>query len=242
MLYKVFLMECQKLRHSKLLLVTLILPILATVMGSFNFSQNLDILSNSWYDLWTQVLLFYAYFFYPCLLGLYCGYVCKLEHTPNNWNAIFSVPISDTAIFIGKFSIIASLSLITQLFIGLLYLLFGFLMGVEGSLPSQLYLWLILGWVASLAVSSLLLCVALIIRSFAIPISVALAGGIGGLLLLAMGYGLYFPFSLICLGMNTLSPDIPLHTTLSLQTLVNSLFFTLIFTLIGIHTLKKFKY
>ena len=241
MLYKVFLMECQKLRHSKLLLVTLILPILATVMGSFNFSQNLDILSNSWYDLWTQVLLFYAYFFYPCILGLYCGYVCKLEHTRNNWNAIFSVPISDTAIFIGKFSVVACLSLITQLFVGILYLLFGFLIGVGGSLPSQLCLWLILGWIASLAASSLLLCVALSIRSFAMPIGVALAGGIGGLLLLAMGFGLYFPFSLICVGMNTLSPDTPLHTTLLIQILLSSLFFIFTFTVIGINILKKLK-
>lgn len=242
MLHKVILIEWQKLRHSKLFLAITILPILAAAMGSFNFSQNLDILTNGWYDFWTQLSLFYAYFFYPCLIGLYCAYVCRLEHTRNNWNAVFTAPISHTAIFIGKFSIVACLSLITQLFIGLLYLLCGYLLGIEGTLPSQFYMWLLLGWIGSLAASGFLLCTSLLIRSFALPIGIALAGGIGGLLLLAMGYGVYFPFSLICVGMNTLNPDIPLSATLLTQTLFNSLLYIVIFALTGIYALKKFEY
>lgn len=238
MLGKIYITEWQKLRHSKLSLAILILPLVATIMGSFNYSQNLGILTNEWYSLWTQVGLFYSHFFFPASVGLYCAYICRLEHTRNNWYAVFTTPISYSSIFAGKLLAAISLNLITQLFTAILYLVAGYLLGLRSSIPPQFFLWILLGWFASTAIAAFLLCLSLIIRSFAIPIGMGVAGGIGGFILISKGYPLSFPFALFCASMNTNTPEILLEPYFCIQILLSSLLFIIVFSLIGIKYLK----
>ena len=241
MLLKVFKTECQKLHRSKLSLAIFILPILATVMGSYNYAQNTDILNDLWYSLWTQVSLFYAYFFFPSLIGIYCAYICRLEHTGNNWCRVMSAPIPYASIFIGKLLVVIFLNCITQVVITVLYIVSGCLLGFSLQFPPELFLWMLLGLVGSIAVSAFLLCISLFSRSFAIPVGVGIAGGISGLILLSKGYGLYCPFTLICAGMNTVTPDVSLTSTFCFNLIISSFIFTVIFCLVGIWKLKRLK-
>ena len=48
------------------------------------------------------------------------------------------------------------------------------------------------------------------IRAFAIPVAIALAGGIAGLMLTSQGLGYAFPYSLLCLGMRANNPTMAL--------------------------------
>ena len=50
--------ERMKLRHSPVWLAFIILPILPAIMGTFNYLQNISILQDQWYSLWTQHTLF----------------------------------------------------------------------------------------------------------------------------------------------------------------------------------------
>ena len=56
--------ENRKLHGSVIWLACLLLPVIPAIMGTFNYTQNLGILTSSWYSLWTQLTLFYAMFFY----------------------------------------------------------------------------------------------------------------------------------------------------------------------------------
>ena len=63
--------ENKKLRHSVIWAACVIIPIIPAVMGTFNYQQNLGILTGKWYSLWSQLSLFYACFFYAPLIALY---------------------------------------------------------------------------------------------------------------------------------------------------------------------------
>lgn len=64
--------ERMKLRHSPVWLAFFILPIVPAVMGTFNYLQNIDILQDQWYSLWTQHTLFTCYNIFEILFA-FCG-------------------------------------------------------------------------------------------------------------------------------------------------------------------------
>ena len=58
MLFRCIQAERQKLRRSVIFPACLLIPIIPAVMGTFNYQQNTQILTNGWYSLWTQHTLF----------------------------------------------------------------------------------------------------------------------------------------------------------------------------------------
>lgn len=73
MMIHVLRAEQMKLKRSPVWLAFLILPIFPAIMGTFNYIQNVSILQDQWYSLWTQHTLFTCYFFLPALIGVYCS-------------------------------------------------------------------------------------------------------------------------------------------------------------------------
>ncbi|MBM7855327.1 hypothetical protein JOC37_001720 [Desulfohalotomaculum tongense] len=71
--------EWLKLRHSRIWLVLITLPIISVLLGSINYHFNQGVLQNEWYSLWTQVSLFYGEFFLPILIAICCAYICRIE-------------------------------------------------------------------------------------------------------------------------------------------------------------------
>ena len=71
MFLRCFRAEDRKLHASPIWILFFLLPVISAVYGTFNYLQNLGILEDQWYSLWTQHTLFYALFFYhgiPALL------------------------------------------------------------------------------------------------------------------------------------------------------------------------------
>ena len=211
MLMRSFRAECLKLRRSYIWLALAVLPLLSAVLGTFNYLNNLGILTQQWYSLWTQHSLFYCALFAPALTGVYCAYVCRLEHLGHNWNSVMTMPVSPAHVFLAKLGIVSLLSALTQLLIGALFLLSGKYAGITSSVPFELIGWLVRGWWALTVEASLLLCVALVIRSFAIPVGLGILGGFCGIAALAKGFGVYFPFALLQLAMCSNRPDEPMQ-------------------------------
>ena len=75
-----------------------------------------------------------------------------------------------------------------------------------------------------------------ILRAFALPVGIGLAGGLGGMLLLVKGYGLYFPYSLLCLGMRANNTKLALPVG---QFLMTCLLGILVFSFLSIQWIKK---
>ena len=202
--------EFLKLRRSFIWLAMLALPVLSAGLGTANYLNNLGMLTEQWYSLWTQHALFYCTLFAPALTGVYCAYICRLEHLNRNWNAVMTQPVPVGTMLAAKLTVVSVMTALTQLFIGILFIISGKIAGLTAPIPFELVYWILRGWWALTVQASLLLCVALIIRSFAVPVAAGILGGFCGLPALVKGFGVYFPFSLLELGMCSHNPSEPM--------------------------------
>ena len=80
------------------------------------------------------------------------------------------------------------------------------------------------------------LLLSLLIRSFAVPIGIALAGGILGLYMTNHDYGMNYPYSIYCLGMRANNPNMEIST---LTLIVNSIGYIAIFAALSVFYLRK---
>lgn len=238
MLMRCIQAENQKLKHSVIFLACIFIPVIPAVMGGFNYIQNTGILTEKWYSLWTQITLFYSNFFYAPLIALYCSYMWRLEHLNNNWNVLMTAPVSIPSIYLGKLAVILKVTLFTQLWVGILYLITGKLAGLSGVPPFEILVWLLRGTLAAIAIGALQLLLSMMIRSFSLPIGIALIGSIIGLLLSSKGNGNLWPYSLMLMGMNSNKSSDRLQGGL-LPFLLSTAVYFLIFSVCSIIILKK---
>ena len=103
MLKRCILAENRKLHASPIWAMFFVLPILSATYGTFNYLQNLEILTDGWYSLWTQHTLFYSMFFFPAMAATYAAYLWRLEHLGHNWNLIMASPVPPLDLFAAKF-------------------------------------------------------------------------------------------------------------------------------------------
>ncbi len=230
--------EITKLRRSFVWLAIVIMPILSAALGTFNYLGNLGILTDQWYSLWTQHALFYGSLFAPSMIGVYCAYICRLEHLNRNWNTVMTQPVAISVIAVSKLSLVAILAAITQLLIGILFVLSGKLAGLTNPIPPELLSWLFRGWWALVVQASLLLAMAIVIRSFAVPVAAGILGGFCGIAALVKGFGVVFPFSLLPLAMCSNRPNEPMACS-TVGFLISSALYIILGLLISILWMKK---
>ena len=226
-----------KLRRSPVWLAFILLPLIPAFMGTVNYLQNIAILQDRWYSLWTQHTLFTCYFFLPAIIGVYCSYLMRLEHSSHNWNATLSMPVPVAGIYFAKLLNVSLMILLTQAWIGVLFVLSGKIAGIVGPLPVELLSWLMYGTLGGIVIAALQLFISLVIRSFAVPVGLALCGGIAGLPAIAKGFGVWFPYALMSLGMfaNNAGDEMAFTTQ---QFIINSGLYILVFSLLAILWLK----
>ena len=229
--------ESQKLHRSPIWLACFLLPLIPALYGTYTYLQNTGILTGKWYSLWSQLTLFYAIFFYAPLIALYCSYLWRLEHLNHNWNVLMTSPVSIRDIFLGKLTIILKVTVFTQLWLFALYLLCGKIIGLPGLPDRSIFLWGLRGTFAAVAIGSLQLLLSMIIRSFAVPIGIALAGSILGMLAANQGFGMYFPYALMLMGMNS-NKETDVLSGSAFSFLLGCGFYFLLFTGISIRILK----
>ena len=171
--------------------------------GTFNYLQNLEILTDGWYSLWTQHTLFYSMLFFPAMVATYAAYLWRLEHLGHNWNLIMASPVPPLDLFAAKFAVVTKLALLTHGFVFALFVFCGKVFAhLPGLPPVTLPLFLLRGLLGALAVIAAQLVLAMVIRSFAVPIFLGLLGGILGIFAGSKGFSLLWPYALMQAGMN----------------------------------------
>ena len=93
MLKRCIIAENRKLHASPIWVIFFVLPLISAGYGTFNYLQNLEILTERWYSLWTQHTLFYSMLFFPAMVSAYAAYLWRLEHLGHNWNLIMASPV-----------------------------------------------------------------------------------------------------------------------------------------------------
>lgn len=209
-LYKTIMAERIKLRRSPVWLAFFCLPLISAFFGTNNYRMNQGILKSEWLSLWTQHSLFLCFLFMPALIGTYCSYLWRLEHLRNNWNSFLTAPVSHFALYFGKLFQGVLMTILGNVWVFFLYFICGKLCGLNTPVPKAALSWFLFGTLGGIVVCCIQLTLSLWIRSFAIPIGIALAGGIGGMLITNKGLGCFYPYSLYAIGMRANNPNMEL--------------------------------
>ena len=236
MLLRCLRTEVQKCRRSPVWLAFVLLPIFPAILGTGNYLGNIEVLDNAWYSLWSQHTLFSSMFFLPALLGVFCAWQWRLEHTDHNWNSFLTAPVPVRDLYTAKLILAAVVSLLAQACIGVLFLLSGKIVGISNPVPPELPGWLLCGALGGVSVCAVQLFFSLVIRAFAPPVAFSLAGGILGLMFTAQGWGYVFPYSLLCLGMRANNPQMELDL---LPFVLSALVYIVIFALLSLGYFKR---
>lgn len=236
MLLRCLKAELQKCRRSPVWLAFLVLPIFPAILGTGNYLGNLEALENGWYSLWSQHTLFSSMFFLPALLGVFCAWQWRLEHTDHNWNSFLTAPVPVRDLYGAKLILAAVVSLLAQVCIGVLFLLSGKIAGISGPVPPELPEWLLCGALGGISVCAVQLFFSLVIRAFAPPVAFGLVGGILGLMFTAQGWGYAFPYSLLCLGMRANNPQMELDLK---PFVLSALVYTVVFAFLSLRYLQR---
>lgn len=208
MLVKMIRAEQIKLKRSPIWLAFILMPIIPAVLGTLNYLNNLDLLQSEWFSLWTQHTLFTDYFFLPIMLGVYCSYIMHEEENNHNWNKVLTMPLSRSTVFLAKMITAGFMVLLSMVWICILFIISGKAAGIASPVPyGRIVLWCIFGSLGGMVMVSVQLFVSLFIKNFAVPVGIALIGGISGLLFLAKHLGNIYPYSLMAYGMNANAPQ-----------------------------------
>lgn len=208
MLIKLLKTERMKLKRSPVWVAFLLMPIIPALLGTLNYMGNIEILKSEWYSLWTQHTLFTCYFFLPVMIGIYSAYLIRLEHNHQNWNKLLTMPTSLHAVFLAKLLTVSFMIFISELWIGILFVISGKAVGMSTPPPYQsIVLWCLFGTLGGIVMAAIQLLLSVYLKSFALPVGISFAGGISGLVFLAKGLGHIWPYSLMAYGMNSNSPQ-----------------------------------
>lgn len=237
MLLKCVKTEQKKLRRSHIWLVFLVIPIIPAVLGAGNYLNNLEILKSGWFSLWTQHSLFYSNFFYGPLIALYCAYIWRVEHLNHNWNRLMTMPVPVETVFLSKLLLALGCTVMLQFWVWGLFVIAGKAVGLNGMPPTEILVWLLRGSIGGLGIAALQLLLSMIIRSFAVPIALALLGSILGLMAGNGGLGLFWPYALMMMGMNANKDENMVENLAGFG--ISAAFFLILFTAAGIRYLKK---
>lgn len=237
MLLECVRMEQKKLRHSHLWMVFLVIPVIPAVLGAGNYLNNLELLKSEWFSLWTQYSLFYSNFFYGPLIALYCAYIWRVEHLNHNWNQLMTMPVPVRDVFLSKLMLALGCTVALQLWVLVLFVITGKAVGLTGMPPAEIMVWILRGSIGGLGIAALQLVMSMIIRSFAVPIALALLGSILGLIVSNGGLGLLWPYSLMLMGMNANRDENMLENLAGFG--ISAVGFLVLFTAAGIWYLKK---
>ncbi len=199
--------ERLKLKRSPIWLAFFILPLLSAFFGTGNYVMNQGVLNSEWFSLWSQHSLFLCFFFMPALIGTVCSYLWRLEHLRTNWNNFLTAPVPLLCLYLGKLFQAAKVVMLGNTWIFFLYFLCGKLCRLEMHFPPQALEWFLCGILGSIVICCVQLAISMVVRSFAVPIGIGLAGGIGGMLIVNKGAGLFYPYSLYSIGMRANNPQ-----------------------------------
>lgn len=230
--------EQLKLRRTPLWAAFLIAPFIPAILGTQNYLNNLDLLKSEWFSLWTQETLFYSNFFFAPLIAVYCSYLWRMENRNKNRYALLSVPVPVRNIILGKLIITGRVTLLTQLWVYVLFIISGKLTGLAGFPPAATLYYVFRGLLGGMVIVSLQLLLSMMIRSFAAPIVIAILGSITGLLAANSSFGILYPYSLLMLGMNANRTEDMLAGS-SLPFVMSSVFYLVLFTALAAFLLKR---
>jgi len=186
-----FAAERMKLRRSMVWWVVVLLPSLAVASGGANYwlQTTNGALETGWDVLTGQITLFYAMMFFSTGVALLGAAVWRPEHRGSSWNRILTTGRSPVSLVLMKSVMILLLVVLVQvMFVGLSWGS-GLLLGLRGAPPSSFLAAAALCVPVCAPLVLLQSLMSMLMRSFAAPVAICLAGCMIGFATAASGAG-----------------------------------------------------
>ncbi len=176
----VIVAELLKLRRSSAWILVVVLPLLAVITGTVNVVMNADQLPRTWETYWSQVTLFYGMLYLTCGTAVLAATLWRMEHR-GNWPRLLAAPVSRVRIAGAKLAALALLIVAMQVTLVAFGQVAGVLAaGLPPGLPAQVVIILGLTTLPAIAIASVQSLASMVIRSFALPVVLALLAAIAG--------------------------------------------------------------
>nr|WP_326832447.1 ABC transporter permease [Bacillus velezensis] len=130
----------------------------------------------------------------PCLQG---------EHVGGGWKQLLALPVKHSDIFLGKFLTVVRMIFISMFILILLFIGFGYMLGISGSLPLLTILgYGIRGILACLPLILLQLIVSIRSKTFGIPLAVSIVFTLPAIIIASTPLGQVYPWTQPMLAMS----------------------------------------
>ncbi|MDO4259224.1 MAG: ABC transporter permease [Actinomycetaceae bacterium] len=166
--------EFIKLRRSMSWAVVLLLPSIMVWAGTASTSISAQGFTNGWDTLWIRSIGFYGMAILSVGIAILSSLVWRVEHRNGNWNALASTPTPLTYLIVAKTVTIALLGAVMHIVFVIAVIIAGKIYGLPGILPARYFAASLLIIIACLPVAAIQSTISCLIRSFAIPIALAL--------------------------------------------------------------------
>lgn len=176
-----------KFRRSHLWTVITLVPLIAVVLGAGNYAGNSEQLSSGWSSYLSQIMLFYGMVFMTSGIAIIASAAWRVEHRGHNWHALLTSTRSDGSLAASKIGAIALATAVMHTVLVILALMGGKILGLTGSVPRDFLLVALLSLAPATAVASWQSFLSMVIRNFAGPVAIGLAGSIMSFGALATG-------------------------------------------------------
>ncbi|WP_244444952.1 ABC transporter permease [Oceanobacillus jeddahense] len=232
MLKNILYVERLKLKRSKLWLLYVIGPLLGVFLAYINFFKNYDLFmqpgDNEWIEVWTQVALFMGPFVLPILVGIYTALVCRSEHVGGGWKQLLAMPINYSVIFLGKFLTVVKMVIISMVILLVFFIGFGYINGIEGSLPLfTIVEFIVRGILACLPLILLQLTISISSKTFGVPLAVSIVFTLPAIIVASTSLGQIYPWTQPMLAMSP-EDESPIQSYWLFYSLVIGTFFALL--------------
>ncbi|MBW4839881.1 MAG: ABC transporter permease [Paenibacillaceae bacterium] len=188
--------ERLKMARSRVWLVLLASPALSALIGVLvDLPDGLD--ASAWPLLISGMSMLHGLLFLPIMSGLFPSFLCRYEHTGGGWKQLLVLPVSRSAVYMAKFTVVLGLLAISQLLFLAALLIVAQVQGISGPLPwGMIATSLLGGLIACLPLVALQMGVSLVWTSFAAPLAVNVSLTIPNLLIInSSKIGPYYPWA-----------------------------------------------
>lgn len=169
--------EFIKLKRSMSLAVVVLLPVMTVFAGSMSTLATEGQFQDGWHTLWLRSVGFYGIAILPVGIAILASLVWRVEHKNGNWNALMGRPVSSLQVIIGKVAVVAVLSAAMQVVLLVTVIALGeIVFGLPGMLPAVYFISSAVIMMACVPVAALQSGLSTFLRSFAVPVVIALVG------------------------------------------------------------------
>jgi hypothetical protein len=159
---------------------------------------------NPWNGLFTNAFIGVSFFFVPMFVILLNCLIFNIEHKSNTWKHLFTQPISKATVFLNKFLIINSLTMLCYGFFLLILFCFGIILGIWkhelgflSATPdfSKIVAFALKSYISVLAIIAIHFWLGFRVKNVILPIGIGLAGVVtAGIIAGRWKYDIYFPY------------------------------------------------